>query len=512
MSEMSQYEDVKGASQEFAGYRYSPLLSSVAQRTAATDPAVFNTASSEMIAGLIHDTRNMVMALELYCDLLDEPGVLPFHFQHYAGELRLISGASRRLMESLDRMSLRAKRSVQEAGTGMQELPALNLLNFPDAAREGDSTRATSASSPSTWTGARAGGGPSGVPRPDSGMEDSASRSSSASRSGWFVDPGLKRVPSHGPNSTGLGRVDNPGYSTEPVQAAAETASEEFVSVDPAPAVSRLATTGLADQGRASVLPERLKRSRKPLDTFAEHHIENLADDLRANHNLLSALAGPHVEVSLQVLGGCKPVMMAPEDLTRVLVNLLRNAVEVMPNGGAVDIVLEEGPQYLALSFADTGPGIPRTVLDKVFSPGYSSHLSAGRAFVPSKSTDGLPGLEGDPDSHRGCDAIQAPDSSSVAPADSKLPSTATSSAWPIQHRGLGLSIVRAIVSAAGGSVWASNRTANSTAVQSSRLQQRTDAASSVRDPDLASFSQEARSHGAIIHIEFPLFNADLST
>ncbi|HEY9127614.1 MAG TPA: hypothetical protein VIM62_10840, partial [Acidobacteriaceae bacterium] len=55
-------------------------------------------------AGLIHDARNMVTAIELYCDLLDEPGVLTEACRHYAAELRTVSAASRRLLERIDTM------------------------------------------------------------------------------------------------------------------------------------------------------------------------------------------------------------------------------------------------------------------------------------------------------------------------------------------------------------------------------------------------------------------------
>ena len=56
---------------------------------------------AENLAALIHDARNMVAAMDLYCDLLKEPGVLSAPFSHYAGELRLVSGASRRLLDKL---------------------------------------------------------------------------------------------------------------------------------------------------------------------------------------------------------------------------------------------------------------------------------------------------------------------------------------------------------------------------------------------------------------------------
>src|ERR1019366_6601337 len=56
---------------------------------------------SESLAEVAHDARNMVTALGLYCDLLEEPGVLASPFLHYGNELRLVAAASRRLVEKL---------------------------------------------------------------------------------------------------------------------------------------------------------------------------------------------------------------------------------------------------------------------------------------------------------------------------------------------------------------------------------------------------------------------------
>ena len=58
-------------------------------------------AASENLAEVAHDARNMVTALGLYCDLLEEPGVLNPAYQHYGSELRLVATASRRLVEKL---------------------------------------------------------------------------------------------------------------------------------------------------------------------------------------------------------------------------------------------------------------------------------------------------------------------------------------------------------------------------------------------------------------------------
>jgi hypothetical protein len=55
----------------------------------------------ESLAEVVHDARNMVTALDLYCDLLQEPGVLAGPFVHYGDELRLVAAASRRLLDKL---------------------------------------------------------------------------------------------------------------------------------------------------------------------------------------------------------------------------------------------------------------------------------------------------------------------------------------------------------------------------------------------------------------------------
>src|SRR5271166_5010692 len=57
--------------------------------------------NGESVAELMHDARNMVTALGLYCGLLEEPGVLTTPFLHYGSELKLVAAASRRLVERL---------------------------------------------------------------------------------------------------------------------------------------------------------------------------------------------------------------------------------------------------------------------------------------------------------------------------------------------------------------------------------------------------------------------------
>jgi signal transduction histidine kinase len=236
----------------------------------------------------------MVTALGLYCDLLEEPGVLAAPYAHYGNELRLVAAASRRLVE---------------------KLVALDTREAPGTI----SSKAI-------------------VPR--------------------------------------LGKL--------PMQATVGGRLEQSRSLEPMPA----------------------------------DPIGNLSEELLANRNLLSALAGPSVALTVDAGAGARPVWLTPENLTRVLVNLVKNAAEAMPAGGRIRIALCErreepnSASWLVLTIEDNGPGIPLQALDWVFESGYSTR---------SKDSQENGG-------------------------------------WPAAHRGLGLSITRSIVQAAGGRIHAEDR------------------------------------------------------
>src|SRR5665647_515092 len=57
------------------------------------------------------------------------------------------------------------------------------------------------------------------------------------------------------------------------------------------------------------------------------------------------------------------------DKLERVFINLVKNAVDAMPDGGSISIISKEANSNLELAFTDTGLGIPDEVLPKLFSP-----------------------------------------------------------------------------------------------------------------------------------------------
>jgi signal transduction histidine kinase len=61
------------------------------------------------------------------------------------------------------------------------------------------------------------------------------------------------------------------------------------------------------------------------------------------------------------------------ELLKQVLMNIMINAVQAMPDGGTVDIAMVPGPDGLSVSITDTGSGIARENLEKIFDPFFTT-------------------------------------------------------------------------------------------------------------------------------------------
>lgn len=261
----------------------APIMPIPATPLSAFNPQYMGTAN---LAEVAHEARNMVAALELYCDLLETPGVLNPTYLHYGSELKMVASASRRLVDRL------------------MSLGAINSALSADAAE-------------------------------DTTLLPASPNASKANRYWEYLPPTL---------------------------------------------------------------------------------IRDLSWELQANRNLLAALAGPGVSITLDAVGGALPVRLTSEDLTRILVNLVKNAIDAMPNGGHIQLVLREtaaGPDEdttLLLNVEDNGRGIPLHSLESIFEAGYTTR-------------------NGDQDADQQAD-----------------------------HRGLGLSITRSILESAGGHIRAANR------------------------------------------------------
>jgi signal transduction histidine kinase len=86
--------------------------------------------------------------------------------------------------------------------------------------------------------------------------------------------------------------------------------------------------------------------------------------------------------IRLQAEGlGSVPVRRDPEAMQIVLRNLLDNAIQYSPSGGAVDVSVERQDGMASVAVVDHGRGIPADELAQVFEPFFrGSNQSRGGA------------------------------------------------------------------------------------------------------------------------------------
>ncbi|WP_204297206.1 PAS domain S-box protein [Actinoplanes campanulatus] len=117
----------------------------------------------------------------------------------------------------------------------------------------------------------------------------------------------------------------------------------------------------------------------------------NLNDVVTEVHQMLKRSLGEHITLTVRTADGLPSVMMDPGQMEQVLVNLAVNGRDAMPTGGRLTIdtaafevdtehtatqaSLPPGP-YVRLRVSDTGTGMPREVIDKVFEPFYTTKPS----------------------------------------------------------------------------------------------------------------------------------------
>ena len=251
--------------------RNSSLAASL-QAESIVDTFVRLRGEGDSLAALAHEARNMGTALGLYCELLEQPGVLAPSYQHYARELKMVAAANRRLVEKLSLLQSNPRESNRHSGANRHPERSLHA-------------------------------GPSSI-------------------------------------ASGSSRLSRPSQVEQ------------------------------AAVGRWALLPA--------------VPIQDLAAELRSNRNLLAALAGPAIQLSMEIDAAALPVRITCEDLTRVLVNLVKNSVEGMPSGGRIRVTLREANapspagRFLELRLEDTGSGIAPELLEAIFEPGFTTRAAPG--------------------------------------------------------------------------------------------------------------------------------------
>ncbi len=114
-----------------------------------------------------------------------------------------------------------------------------------------------------------------------------------------------------------------------------------------------------------------------PALRFEASSLSDLISDTLEGFAARAEARGLHLSGS--VAPGVDPVWMAPEKMSRVLRNLLANAIRHTPAGGQITLTAETQGESVALMVSDTGEGIAPEDLPRVFERFYRAEKSRSR-------------------------------------------------------------------------------------------------------------------------------------
>ncbi|MCQ2389854.1 MAG: ATP-binding protein [Kiritimatiellae bacterium] len=108
----------------------------------------------------------------------------------------------------------------------------------------------------------------------------------------------------------------------------------------------------------------------------------NLADPLKATlEELKPRFADRAIRVALDLPSALPSVIFDEGQLQQVFFNLIKNALEAMKDGGALAIAIDVTDAEVAISFRDTGSGIPAADLGRLFEPYHTTKGELGNGL-----------------------------------------------------------------------------------------------------------------------------------
>jgi len=94
-----------------------------------------------------------------------------------------------------------------------------------------------------------------------------------------------------------------------------------------------------------------------------------------------------NISVKKELRDGQREILLDPQKIIRVLINLITNSAEAMPSGGTLSIESDfiecDGAQMLELKITDTGKGIPSGDLSRVWQPFFTTKPNGTGLGIP---------------------------------------------------------------------------------------------------------------------------------
>jgi two-component system cell cycle sensor histidine kinase/response regulator CckA len=93
---------------------------------------------------------------------------------------------------------------------------------------------------------------------------------------------------------------------------------------------------------------------------------------------LLKRLAGEHVHLELALTAEPLHTLFDPGEFEQILLNLVINARDAMPEGGTIRIETAPLGDCISVRVADSGHGIPEEIRHRIFEPNFTTKKDRG--------------------------------------------------------------------------------------------------------------------------------------
>ena len=116
-----------------------------------------------------------------------------------------------------------------------------------------------------------------------------------------------------------------------------------------------------------SIITQFLQALRHPDPSFEPGDVLALIGETLATMRI--EIENRRIEVKVTGSAKVPAVMLDPGQIKQVFYNLVKNAMEAMPDGGTLEIAVSAGDAFLRVDFIDSGVGIPEESLGRIFEP-----------------------------------------------------------------------------------------------------------------------------------------------
>lgn len=128
----------------------------------------------------------------------------------------------------------------------------------------------------------------------------------------------------------------------------------------------------MTELDRINLIVSELLGVSKPVDVvFKKQAVTPMLEDVVAL--IQSQASMDNVQINLEIESDLPPLYCEENQLKQVFINVLKNAIEAMPDGGIISVEMKRKSGFITIQVIDEGIGIPAEHMPKIGEPFYTT-------------------------------------------------------------------------------------------------------------------------------------------